>query len=179
MIPNKQFIDGMHEHQKDVLEAFDRRTPWAQKLRAWSFWLEWARRHRKTTLAVNLLIREACRYERAKYIYVSPYQAETRKIVWDDPTMLRGALPDKREMGCKPNETKMLLVFANGSMVQFGGADEPDSIRGIDAIGAVLDERALIKELVWTEILLPVVLEFCCRLRHALPLAPPPLFHDQ
>ncbi len=151
MIPNKQFIDGMHEHQKDVLEAFDKRQ-------AWSFWLEWARRHRKTTLAVNLLIREACRYERAKYIYVSPYQAETRKIVWDDPMMLRGALPDKREMGCKSNETKMLLVFANGSMVQFGGADEPDSIRGIDAVGAVLDERALIKENVWTEILLPVIM---------------------
>lgn len=158
MIPNKQFIDGMHEHQEDVLEAFDRRSPWAQELRAWSFWLEWARRHRKTTLAVNLLIREACRYERAKYIYLSPYQAETRKIVWDDPTMLKGALPDKAEMGWKANETKMLITVANGSMVQFGGADEPDSIRGIDAIGTVLDERALIKENVWTEILLPVIM---------------------
>lgn len=157
-IPTKQFIEGMHEHQLDAFEAFDRRTPWAKKLMAWSFWLEWARRHRKTTLAINLLIREACRYERAKYIYLSPYQAETRKIVWDDPTMLSNALPDKAEMGWKSNDTKMLLTFDNGSMIQFGGADEPDSIRGIDAVGVVLDERALIKENIWTEILLPVIM---------------------
>ena len=157
-IPTKQFVDGTHEHQRDMLEAFDRRTPWAKELKAWSFWLEWARRHRKTTLAVNLLIREACRYERAKYTYVSPYQAETRKIVWDDPTMLTGALPDKREMNWKANETRMILKFANGSMIQFGGADEPDSIRGPDSIGVVLDERALMKETVWTEIFLPIIM---------------------
>ncbi len=150
-IPTKQFVDGMHEHQRDMLEAFDRGG-------TWSFWLEWARRHRKTTLAVNLLIREACRYERAKYVYVSPYQAETRKIVWDDPTMLPNALPDKAEMGWKAKDTKMLIKFANGSMIQFGGADEPDSIRGIDAIGLVLDERALIKETVWTEIFLAIIM---------------------
>jgi hypothetical protein len=120
--------------------------------------MEWHRRARKTTLAVNLLIREACRYERAKYIYTSPYQAETRKIVWDDPTMLRGALPDKKEMGWKMNETKMLVTFANGSMIQFGGTDEPDALRGIDAIGAVRDETAMQKEEVWTEILLPVIM---------------------
>jgi hypothetical protein len=124
----------------------------------WCFWLEWARRHRKTTLLVNLLIREACRYPKAKYIYTSPYQAETRKIVWDDPTMLRDAMPDKSEMGWKMNETKMLVTFDNGSMIQFGGTDEPDSLRGIDAVGMGLDERALQKETVWTEILMPVIM---------------------
>ena len=150
-IPNKQFLEGMHVHQRDVLRAFDAGG-------TWSFWLEWARRHRKTTLAVNLLNREACRYEKAKYVYVSPYQAETRKIVWDDPTMLPNALPDKREMGWKANETKMLITFDNGSMIQFGGADEPDSFRGVDAIGTVLDERALMKEEIWTEIFLPIIM---------------------
>jgi len=150
-IPNKQFIDGMHVHQEDVLKAFDEGN-------TWSFWLEWARRHRKTTLAINLLIREACRYPKAKYIYASPYQAETRKIVWDDPTMLPNALPDKKEMDYKLNDTKMLITFANGSMIQFGGADEPDSLKGIDAIGIVLDERALMKEIVWTEVLLPITM---------------------
>jgi hypothetical protein len=151
MIPNKQFIDGMHIHQKDALDAFDQG-------KTWCFYLEWARRHRKTTLAINLLIREACTYPNAKYIYTSPYQAETRKIVWDDPTMLKNALPDKSEMDYKTNETKMLITFANGSMIQFGGTDEPDSLRGIDAIGIVCDEKALQKEVVWTEILMPVIM---------------------
>ena len=150
-IPNKRFLDGIHIHQRDVMQAFDTGQYWC-------FWLEWARRHRKTTLLVNLLIREACRYEKAKYIYTSPYQAETRKIVWDDPTMLRDALPDKAEMGWKMNETKMLITFGNGSMIQFGGTDEPDALRGIDAIGMGCDEKAMQKEEVWTEILMPVVM---------------------
>jgi hypothetical protein len=150
-IPNKRFLDGIHIHQRDVMQAFD-------SGKYWCFWLEWARRHRKTTLLVNLLIREACRYPKAKYIYTSPYQAETRKIVWDDPTMLRDALPDKDEMGWKMNETKMLITFDNGSMIQFGGTDEPDALRGIDAIGIGCDEKAMQKEEVWTEILMPVVM---------------------
>jgi hypothetical protein len=140
-----------------MLEAFDRRTPWAKSLAAWHFWLEWARRHRKTTLAINLTIREACRWERTKYLYLSPFQTETRKMVWDDPIMLKSALPDKREMDWKTNETKMLVTFANGSLIQFGGADEPDSWKGNDCLGAVCDEFALMKEEVWTKILGPII----------------------
>jgi hypothetical protein len=158
MIPNKQFIDGVHVHQRDVLEYFDRLSPRAKKQMAWHFWLEWARRHRKTTLAVNLTIREACRWERTKYLYLSPYQAETRKMVWDDPIMLKDALPDKKEMDWKTNETKMLVTFDNGSLIQFGGADEPDAWKGNDCLGAVCDEFALMKEEVWTKILMPIIL---------------------
>jgi hypothetical protein len=157
-IPNEQFIEGMHYHQRDFFEFFDRQTKRAKEIVAWHFWLEWARRHRKTTLAVNLTIREACRWERTKYLYLSPYQAETRKMVWDDPIMLNDALPDKREMGWKTNETKMLVTFANGSLIQFGGADEPDAWKGNDCVGAVCDEFALMKEEVWTKILMPIIL---------------------
>jgi hypothetical protein len=72
--------------------------------------------------------------------------------------MLKDAMPDKDEMGWKMNETKMLITFANGSMIQFGGTDEPDALRGIDAIGIGCDEKAMQKEEVWTEILMPVVM---------------------
>lgn len=149
-IPNKQFIDGMHVHQRACLEAFD-------KAQARYFCLEWARRHRKTTLAINLLIREACRYENSKYVYVAPTQVMARNIVWDDPTMLTHALPDKAEMGWKKNEQKMMIKFDNGSILKIGGSDEPDSLRGIDAIGVCFDEWALIKENTWTEIFRPIM----------------------
>jgi hypothetical protein len=79
-------------------------------------------------------------------------------MVWDDPTMLWDALPDKKEEPWVPNETKMLIKFPRrGSMIQFGGADEPDSWRGNDCLGAVLDERAQMKEEIWTEILMPIL----------------------
>jgi hypothetical protein len=149
-IPNKQFIDGMHKHQRDVFEAFDK-----QKARFFS--LEWARRHRKTTLAINLLVRECCKFENAKYVYIAPTQVMARNIVWDDPTMLNNALPDKKEMGWKRNEQKMMVKFANGSILKIGGSDEPDSLRGIDSLGCCFDEWALIKENTWTEIFRPII----------------------
>jgi hypothetical protein len=141
----------MHIHQTDVFKAFDTG-------KVSEFWLEWARRHRKTTLAVNLLIREACRIPKAKYVYVSPTAVMTRNIVWDDPNMVKAYLPDKKEMSYELNEQKMLVTFENGSMIKFGGSDEPDSLRGIDAVGVVYDERSQIKENVCTEIFQPILI---------------------
>lgn len=149
MIPNKQFLDGMHIYQKRVLEAFDSGN-------IHSFWLEWARRHRKTTLALNLLIRECCRNPKTKYVYIAPTQVQARNIVWDDPNMLMSYLPDKTVFGWHSNSQTMLITFQNGSMLKIGGSDEPDSLRGIDAIGVVYDEYALIKENVRTEIFAPI-----------------------
>lgn len=71
--------------------------------------------------------------------------------------MLWDALPDKKEMSWKPNEQKMLIKFDNGSMLKIGGSDNPDSLRGIDADGVVLDEWALHKQETWTQIFRPII----------------------
>jgi hypothetical protein len=71
--------------------------------------------------------------------------------------MLWDALPDKREMFWKPNEQKMLITFANGSMLKIGGSDKPDSLKGIDADGVVLDEWSLHKPETWTRIFRPII----------------------
>jgi hypothetical protein len=118
---------------------------------------EWHRRARKTTGGINLLIREACRIPQAKYVYVAPTQVMARNIIWDDPNMLQAYLPDKIEMGWDTNEQKMLVQFANGSQLKVGGSDNPDSLRGIDAIGVDFDEFALHKPEVWTEIFSPII----------------------
>jgi hypothetical protein len=78
-------------------------------------------------------------------------------MVYDDPDMLKNALPDKRMMDYKQNDTKMLVTFANGSMLKFGGSDNPDSIRGINAVGVGLDEFSLIDPTVWTQIFDPIM----------------------
>lgn len=119
--------------------------------------LEWHRRAHKTTLAINLLNRECCKYPKSKFVYVAPTQVWAREVVWDDPTMLWDALPDKAEMYWKPNEQKMLITYANGSMLKMGGSDKPDALRGIDADGVVLDEWALHKSETWTQIFRPII----------------------
>ena len=156
MIPSREFQDRLRWHEKQVLKAFDVHEITGDKPLRF-FDLEWHRRAAKTTLSINLLIREACRYPKSKYVYVAPTQVWARDIVWDDPTMIWDALPDKAEIGWKANEQKMLIKFANGSMIKIGGSDKPDSLRGIDADGVVLDEWALIKPTTWTEIFRPII----------------------
>lgn len=152
MIPNKLFLSRLGRHEKQTLRAFD-----SPDLAIRFLILEWHRRAHKTTLAINLLIRECCKYPKSKYVYIAPTQVWAREIVWDDPVMLWDALPDKREMYWKPNEQKMLIKFANGSMLKIGGSDKPDALRGIDADGVVPDEWALHKPTTWTEIFRPII----------------------
>ena len=151
-IPNKLFLSRLGIHEKEALKAFD------DKNNVIRFFIEeWHRRAHKTTLAINLLIRESCKYPKSKYVYIAPTQVWARNIVWDDPTMLWDALPDKAEMFWKPNEQKMLITFANGSMLKIGGSDDPDSLKGIDADGVVLDEWALHKPQTWARIFRPII----------------------
>ena len=155
--PVETFCKGMHQYQKHLFGTFDYRCR-RLKLRTPQFFhTEWHRRARKTTAMVNLLIKEACRVPKSKYVYVAPTQVQARNIVWDDPNMIHAYLPDKREMDWKMNEQKMLITFENKSMLKFGGSDEPDSIRGIDAIGVGFDEWSLIKYTTWTEIFRPIL----------------------
>jgi len=121
------------------------------------FMEEWHRRCRKTTAAINLNIREACRFPNGKYGHIAPTQVQARKIIWDDPNMLKKYLPDKREMAWKMIEDRMLVKFENGSIISIGGSDKPDSWRGTDFIGVTCDEWSLMKESLWTEILWPII----------------------
>lgn len=118
--------------------------------------LEIHRRGRKTATAVNLQFRECARHPRTRYAYVGPTFAEARRIVWDDPTMLREALPDARALPAKVNEQHMIVKFGNGSVWQCFGGDDPDNLRGVDAQGFVFDEWAQQDERCWTEILQPI-----------------------
>ena len=151
-VPNNLFLSRLGPHEKQVLKAFDCPDPVTR-----FFMEEWHRRAHKTTLAINLLIRECCKYPKSKCVYVAPTQVWAREVVWDDPTMLWDALPDKAEMFWTANEQKMLIKFANGSMLKIGGSDKPDALRGIDADGVVLDEWALHHPETWTLIFRPII----------------------
>jgi len=156
VIPNQEFCETAHEHQKELFNAFDR-ARLAKVDAPQIFMCEWHRRCRKTTAALNLNIREACRFPGGKYGHIAPTQVMARNIIWDDPNMLRRYLPDKREINWKLNEQKMLVTFENTSLIKFGGSDEPESWRGTDFVGVTCDEWSLMKENLWIEILRPVI----------------------
>jgi len=156
MIPSQQYIKTLARHELEVLDEFD--TPATIKRMIVRFlFLEWHRRAHKTTLLINIMNREACKYPKSKYVYVAPTQIWARNVVWDDPVMLWDALPDKSEMGYKVNQQKMLITYENGSMLKIGGSDEPDALRGIDADGFGADEWPLHKPQVWGEIFRPII----------------------
>jgi len=149
-IPTPKFTERLRDHQVEFLEAFD-------SGRARFSNLEWHRGSYKTTTVINLLIRECVEHPRHKYVYVGPTQVQAREIVWDDPNMLPDALPDKSKFFWKRNEQKMTITFENGALLKIGGADKPDSWRGIDADGGACDEWALMKHSTWTEVIEPIM----------------------
>ena len=163
-IPSRLFNERLGRHEKQVLLAFDR----VDRPTTRFFTLEWHRRAHKTTLAINLLIRECYRYPKSKCVYVAPTQVWAREVVWDDPTMLWDALPDKVASGWVANEQKMIIKFANGSILKIGGSDKPDALRGIDADGVVLDEFALHHPETWTQIFRPIIAGSIFSINHTM-----------
>jgi|GEM_PF-6188958 len=149
--PSDEFTGTMHRWQREVLDRFDRREA--------RFWmLKWHRRARKTTLALNLLLREAATLPNRVYGYVAPTYTQARAIVWRDPNMLFKWLPAKKLGLYERNDTEMFIRFWNGSMLVIKGADNPDSLRGLDFAGVVLDEWGMFERpAVWPEIIRPVI----------------------
>lgn len=156
-----EFIDGLHDAQIEVLDCFDD-SIWLENGKSESkfpvqyYDLEWHRRARKTTLALSILNKECIRVPNAKYTYIAPTQVMTREIAWDDPYMIKSIVPDGI---AKFNEQKMTVFYKNGSILKLGGADiiDPHKKRGVDTVGLVLDEAALIPEEVWTMIYRPII----------------------
>jgi len=148
LIPVKRFLDGMHKWQLEVLKDFDAKA-------ARFFLINWHRRARKTTLAINALIKECCKNPNSRYGYITSTFKAAKNIVWIDPNMLKAYLP--MEFIDKINESELYVRFKNGSILSIHGADQPDSIRGIDFKGVVLDEWALCKVMLWDEILRPII----------------------
>ncbi|MFA5403247.1 MAG: terminase family protein [Candidatus Omnitrophota bacterium] len=132
----------------EILRAFDEH-------KARFFLLNWHRRAHKTTLILNLLIRECIKNPKKIYGYIAPTYTQAKAIIWRDPNMLERYLP--ADFVKRRNESELYVEFNNGSVLAIKGADNPDSIRGQDFEGVGLDEWALIKPMVWEEILRPII----------------------
>lgn len=109
----------------------------------------------KTALAINKLIIESQLHQNKVFWYVAPTYRQAKEIVWKDPEMLQKYLPT--QIVDKKNDTELSIYFKNGSVLSVKGADEPDSLRGPNPLGTVLDEFPTMKPQVWDEIISPIV----------------------
>lgn len=150
MIPTKEFCTTLHEGQKKVLKAFDNRT-------SRFFILNWARRHRKTTLAINILIKEAMTHPNSVYLYVAPTYKQAKNIIWRDPNMLTKWLPEKYIK--RKVEQELFIELHNGSIIQIKGGEDISSLKGINCHGLIFDEFSVFRypEEVWLEVFRPII----------------------
>lgn len=116
--------------------------------------LVWHRKAHKTTLAINELFRWANAIK-GTYWYVAPFLSQAKKIIWQDPEMAAKYCPP--EIWDRRNNSELFITFPNGSVVYIMGADNPDSLRGPNPRGVVLDEYDDMKPEIWTGIIQPIM----------------------
>jgi hypothetical protein len=74
---------------------------------------------------------------------------------WVAPIFAQAKIPFRRMKRGLPqgvyvaNEQEMTLTLANGAILAFKGADNPDSLYGEDVFAAVIDEATRCKEEAW------------------------------
>jgi hypothetical protein len=113
------------------------------------------RRHGKTSLALNWLIQEAILNPNKIFWYLCPTQRQAKEVVWKAPDMLNVFLPP--EAVEKKNEVELTIYLKNGSQICIKGGDDPDSLRGTNPFGIVIDEYAQIKKEIYDELLMPII----------------------
>jgi len=92
---------------------------------------------------------------RGTYWYVAPFLNQAKKIVWQEPEMLAKYCPP--EVWEKRNNSDLTLKFPNGSILYVLGADKPDSLRGPNPRGVVLDEYGDMRQELWSGIIQPIM----------------------
>jgi hypothetical protein len=121
------------------------------------FMLEWARRHRKTSDALAMLVRDCMTHGQWVSLAVAPYLVQAREIVWDDPKMLFTILPKREHCAWEKNESKLMITFPNGSILRLEGGDKLEGRRGIDCNDLLLTEFSYTKADLWTKIFMPIM----------------------
>jgi phage terminase large subunit len=106
------------------------------------------RRWGKTHLSIRELAKFASKPNQ-KVMYVAPSYRMAKAIVWDK---LKYKLIDLRWVK-KINESDLTITLINETKISIRGADNFDSLRGLENHFVVLDEFAMIDQRAWTEVL--------------------------
>lgn len=125
------------------------------------------RRAGKTVYAAHTLFAYALQRP-GMYAYVMPELKQGRFVAWPVFKSILQKLKGVRVSAGGKNSTVDLATayesdntvrFINGSEIKLLGSDNPDSIRGAKLRGVVLDEVAQMPREVWTEVIMPALLD--------------------
>jgi phage terminase large subunit len=103
------------------------------------------------------------------FLHIYPTMELARKAMWIAQDSAKGqpfldSFPPAWIVG-EPNKTEMLIRVkalpgqAGGSVWKLAGADDPDSLRGLNPIGVVLSEYSEHDKRVWEEVVSPILNE--------------------
>ena len=123
------------------------------------------RRWGKTHLSMREIAKFA-RIPNSKVMYVAPSYRMAKGIVWDK---LKNKLISLRWVK-KINESDLNIILINGTIKSIRGAENFDSLRGLENHFIVMDEFAMIDPRAWTEVLRPTLAN---TLGHALFISTP------
>ena len=153
-IPVPEFTKEITPYQQEVFKHIDEHPEVRNRV------LVWHRRARKTSLVVNVLLRACLETKNKTYAYISPTGRQSKAIIWRDPMMLKRYMP-RGILQKDFNETELIGNFVSGSVLQIGGADNPDRWRGMGCYGWVLDEFAMMRngKMLYEEIIYPIIQE--------------------
>lgn len=128
--------------------------------------LVWHRRAGKDLFAINFCATQV--FERVGlYWHILPTYNQGRKVVWEgrtrDGRSFLDHFPDGNNPGpgrvvTRKRDDAMALWFANGSVYQVIGAEEPDRLVGANPVGIIFSEWSVMPPRVW-EYLRPIVAE--------------------
>lgn len=114
------------------------------------------RRLGKTVAVVNDLISRASYLERddGRYAYIAPFYGQAKRIAWGYFKQYAGPLSRKI------SESELSITLRhNNAVLALYGADNPDSFRGQYFDGVDLDEYGNMKPSIWSEVILPTLID--------------------
>jgi len=108
------------------------------------------RRAGKDVAAFNLMVRMA--FDKVgSYIYLLPTFSQGRRVIWqsvlNDGRKFLDFIPP--QLILKKNEQEMRIVLNNGSEIYIAGSDSYDRLVGVNAVGLIFSEAAVMDERAW------------------------------
>lgn len=131
-------------------EAF---IPFHNRKQRWAA-LNTHRRAGKTVAVVNDIVFGAleCQKYRPQLAYVGPTYSQAKRVAWQ-------YLKDFAEpyFGKPPQEAELKITLKNDATIHVLGADNADSLRGMYLDGVVMDEYAIFKPSVFSQVVRPAL----------------------
>lgn len=127
--------------------------PFHNRPQRWAVLVTHRRAGKTVSLANDLIIgARACELRKPQLAYVGPTFTQSKRIAWQ-------YLKDySEEFWAKPpSESELKITLKNEATIYCLGADNPDSLRGMYLDGAVMDEYALFRPSVFSQIIRPAL----------------------